>query len=45
MVYLKLSNIIGTEHFFANMVGLPASLALPVGLLEVVGGIVLIVDC
>jgi putative oxidoreductase len=38
----KLSNISHTEHFFANMVGLPASLALPVGLLEVVGGIVLL---
>ncbi|MFZ0325922.1 MAG: DoxX family protein [Nitrososphaeraceae archaeon] len=38
----KLSNLTGTEHFFTNMVGLPATLALPVGLLEVVGGIVLI---
>ena len=38
----KLSNISGTEHFFANMVGLPAWLALPIGLLEVVGGIVLL---
>src|ERR687888_751596 len=34
----KLSNIAGTEHFFANMVGLPAALAIPVGLLEVIGG-------
>jgi putative oxidoreductase len=32
----KLSNIVGTEHFFANMIGLPAALALPVGLLEVI---------
>ena len=39
----KLSNIAGTEHFFANMVGLPAAMALPVGLLEVIGGIALIV--
>jgi putative oxidoreductase len=39
----KLSNIAGTEHFFANMVGLPAALALPVGLLEVIGGIALVV--
>jgi putative oxidoreductase len=39
----KLSNIAGTEQFFANMVGLPASMALPVGLLEVIGGIALIV--
>jgi putative oxidoreductase len=39
----KLSNITGTEHFFANMVGLPAAMALPVGLLEVVGGIALLV--
>jgi putative oxidoreductase len=39
----KLSNIAGTEHFFANMVGLPAPMALPVGLLEVIGGIALLV--
>jgi putative oxidoreductase len=39
----KLSNIAGTEQFFANMVGLPAIMALPIGLLEVVGGIALIV--
>jgi putative oxidoreductase len=38
----KLSNLTGTEHFFTNVVGLPATLALPVGLLEVVGGIALI---
>jgi putative oxidoreductase len=38
----KLSNVAGTEHFFANMVGLPASMALPVGLLEVIGGIALL---
>ena len=36
----KLSNISGSEQ--TNIVGLPASLALPVGLLEVVGGIVLL---
>jgi putative oxidoreductase len=39
----KLSDVVGTEHFFANMVGLPASMALPVGLLEVIGGIALLV--
>jgi putative oxidoreductase len=39
----KLSNIAGTEQFFANMVGLPAAMALPIGLLEVIGGIVLII--
>src|ERR671923_69639 len=39
----KLSNITGTEHFFANMIGLPAALALPIGLLEVIGGIALTV--
>jgi putative oxidoreductase len=39
----KLSNLPGTEDFFANMVGLPPTLALPVGLLEVIGGIALLV--
>jgi putative oxidoreductase len=39
----KLSNIAGTEHFFANMIGLPAAMALPIGLLEVIGGIALLV--
>ena len=39
----KLSNIAGTEHFFANMVGLPAAMALPIGLLEVIGGIALLI--
>jgi putative oxidoreductase len=38
----KLSNIAGTEHFFANMIGLPAAMALPIGLLEVIGGIALL---
>ena len=38
----KLSNVAGTEHFFANMIGLPAAMALPVGLLEVIGGIALL---
>ncbi len=38
----KFSNMADTEQFFANMVGLPAAMALPVGLLEVIGGIVLI---
>jgi putative oxidoreductase len=39
----KLVNIAGTEQFFADMVGLPAALALPIGLLEVIGGVALIV--
>ncbi len=39
----KLSNIPGTEDFFANMIGLPAAMALPIGLLEVIGGIALLV--
>ena len=39
----KLSNIAGTEYFFANMVGLPAVMALPIGLLEVIGGIALLI--
>jgi putative oxidoreductase len=39
----KLLNVAGTEHFFSNMIGLPASLALPIGLLEVIGGIALLV--
>ena len=39
----KLSNIAGTEHFFSNMIGLPAAMALPIGLLEVIGGIALLV--
>src|ERR671931_2791634 len=38
----KLSNIAGTEHFFANMIGLPAAMALPIGLLEVIGGFALL---
>ena len=39
----KLANIMGTEAEFASKIGLPAALALPVGLLEVIGGIVLII--
>ena len=39
----KLYNMTGTEQFFANMVGLPAALALPIGLLELVGGFALFV--
>lgn len=39
----KLSNIAETEDFFANMIGLPAAMALPIGLLEVIGGIALLV--
>ena len=39
----KLSNVAGTEQFFANMIGLPAAMALPIGLLEVIGGIALLV--
>jgi putative oxidoreductase len=39
----KLSNIPGTQQFFSNMVGLPAEMALPIGLLEVIGGIAILV--
>lgn len=39
----KLSNIVRTEHFFSSMIGLPATLGPVVGLLEVVGGIALLV--
>ena len=42
MVYLSFP-IYQIEQFFANMVGLPAAMALPVGLLEVIGGIALII--
>ena len=38
----KLVNVMGTESEFASKFGLPAALALPVGLLEVIGGIFLI---
>ncbi|HEX2557798.1 MAG TPA: DoxX family protein [Nitrososphaera sp.] len=38
----KLSNVAGAEDFFANMIGLPPEMALPVGLLEVIGGIALL---
>ena len=33
----------GTEHLFANIIGLPAAMAVPIGLLEVIGGIALLV--
>jgi putative oxidoreductase len=39
----KLVNITGTEAEFASKIGLPAALALPVGLLEVIGGVFLII--
>jgi putative oxidoreductase len=39
----KLVNITGTQAEFASMFGLPAALALPVALLEVIGGIALII--
>jgi putative oxidoreductase len=35
----KLANVAGTKAFFASKMGLPAALALPVGLLEVIGAI------
>jgi putative oxidoreductase len=38
----KFENIAGTQGFFGN-IGLPPELALPVGLLEVIGGIFLLV--
>ena len=37
----KLANITGTQAEFATIFGLPAALALPGGLLEVIGGIAL----
>ena len=40
--YTKLSNLPGSEHFFSNMIGLPAAMACIVGLLEVMVGIALI---
>jgi putative oxidoreductase len=39
----KFENIAGTQGFFGS-VGLPPELALPIGLLEVIGGIFLLVD-
>ncbi|MBA3750739.1 MAG: DoxX family protein [Nitrosopumilus sp.] len=38
----KFENISGTQGFFGS-VGLPPELALPIGLLEIIGGIVIIV--
>ena len=38
----KLENIAGTQGFFGS-VGLPPELALPIGLLEVIGGIFLLI--
>jgi putative oxidoreductase len=38
----KFENIVGTQGFFGS-IGLPPELALPIGLLEVIGGIFLIV--
>jgi putative oxidoreductase len=38
----KFENITGTQGFFGS-VGLPPELALPIGLLEVIGGIFLLV--
>lgn len=39
----KLSNIAATQHFFSHMIGLPAAMALPIGLLEVIGGIAILI--
>jgi putative oxidoreductase len=39
----KLSNIAATQHLFSHVVGLPAAMALPIGLLEVIGGIALLI--
>jgi putative oxidoreductase len=39
----KLSNIAATQHLFSHVVGLPALMALPIGLLEVIGGIALLI--
>ena len=38
----KFENVVGTQGFFGS-IGLPPELALPIGLLEVIGGIFLIV--
>jgi len=40
---LNLSKLQEKEDFFANMIGLPAAMALPIGLLEVIGGIALLI--
>jgi uncharacterized membrane protein YphA (DoxX/SURF4 family) len=39
----KLSNISATEHLFSHVVGLPA-MELPIGLLELIGEVALIVE-
>ncbi|MGC1930731.1 MAG: DoxX family protein [Candidatus Nitrosopolaris sp.] len=38
----KLSNIAATQHLFSHAMGLPAAMALPIGLLEVIGGIAIL---
>jgi putative oxidoreductase len=38
----KLSSIPATENLFSHMMGLPAAMALPIGLLEVIGGITIL---
>ena len=37
----KFENVVGTQGFFGS-IGLPPELALPIGLLEVIGGIFLL---
>jgi putative oxidoreductase len=38
----KLSSIAATQNLFSHMMGLPAAMALPIGLLEVIGGIAIL---
>ena len=38
----KLSSIPATQNLFSHMMGLPAAMALPIGLLEVIGGITIL---
>ena len=38
----KLSSIAATQNLFSQMMGLPAAMALPIGLLEVIGGIAIL---
>jgi putative oxidoreductase len=38
----KLSSIPATQNLFSQMMGLPAAMALPIGLLEVIGGIAIL---
>jgi putative oxidoreductase len=41
--FAKFSNIAATQHLFSHVIGLPAVMALPIGLLEVTGGIAILI--